>query len=167
MNDGRIKIIFIKADGNVIEPTTFKLVLSAITAWFLGFKETTKQFTHLENDNKHIVLYSDLKYPPATIRYLQVICKNACGTTDSNMTMPTTMGIMHVTDHLSLINPHIAVNHRIEKGRIIDIEILRIIDHSYGLLYTLNSSYLKVQNMKGNKGFSLREVCMRPPAHSR
>ena len=123
-NDGRIKIIFIKADGNVIEPTTFKLVLSAITAWFLGFKETTKQFTHLENDNKHIVLYSDLKYPPATIRYLQVICKNACGTTDSNMTMPTTMGIMHVTDHLSLINPHIAVNHRIEKGRIIDIEIL-------------------------------------------
>lgn len=124
-DNGKIKITLIIPNGEEqAEPQRFKLVLSVSAAWFLGFKNTTTRFTHMEDNYKRYIVYSDFKYPPATIRYLQVICKNACGTTDSNMTMPTTMGIMHVTDDLTLINPHIAVNHRIEKGRIIDIEIL-------------------------------------------
>ena len=129
--EGKIKISFLKPDEEEERPEQLNLILSASAAWFLGFKQMKTVFTQVEDNNRKFSVYSDFAYPPASIRYLQVICKNACGTTDSNMTMPTTMGIMHVTDHLSLINPHIAVNHRIEKGRIIDIEILDQDNHPF------------------------------------
>ena len=116
---------FVKINLFAPDPDTssnYTLNLSPSAAWYLGFQNKTNIFKKIEQGVWCVC--GEISHPPATIRYLQVICKNACGTTDSNMTMPTTMGIMHVTDHLSLINPHIAVNHRIEKGRIIDIEIL-------------------------------------------
>ena len=120
-DNGHIKIVFASEDDNPDVAKRCSLNLSTTAAWCLGFKNKKNPFS-LEGTST--VLLSDYKYPPATIDYLQIICKNLCGTSDSNMTMPTCLGIMHVTDKLSLINPHIAVNHRINEGRVIDIEIL-------------------------------------------
>lgn len=121
-DNGYLKIT--ATDDKPMTGTTAKRIslnLSASAAWCLGFKNKTNTFKLNGNIGE---LLSDYKYPPVTISYLQIICKNVCGTSDSNMTMPTCLGIMHVTDKLSLINPHIAVNHRINEGRVIDIEIL-------------------------------------------
>ena len=114
--DGHFEMALIRNDD---DNDPFYLEMSASAAWFLGFDGMKFLFP-----NGQAPMRSHNAYPPITIRYLQIICKNACGTSDSNMTMPTTLGIMHMTDKLTLINPHIAVNHRIEKGRTIDIEIL-------------------------------------------
>ena len=127
--DGRLKFTVVDLQ-NQNNPNAFTLNLSATAAWFLGFHRKTNHFT-AANDPGVYVLFSDEQYPLATIRYLQVICRNVCGTNDSNMTMPTCLGIMHVTDNLTLINPHIAVNHRINEGRVIDIEILDQDNHPF------------------------------------
>lgn len=100
------------------------LNLSPSAAWALGFKTTKQLFPRNLPQGAQSTLYGDIQYPPITIKYLQIICKNVCGTSDSNITMPSCIGIMHITNDFSLINPHIAVNHRINNGRVIDIEIL-------------------------------------------
>lgn len=100
------------------------LNLSPSSAWALGFTTTKHMFPRNLPQSAQSTLYSEISYPPITLKYLQIICKNVCGTSDSNMTMPTCIGIMHITNDFSLINPHIAVNHRINEGRVIDIEIL-------------------------------------------
>lgn len=125
--NGFVKIKLFAPDPDT--ESNYTLNLSPSAAWYLGFQNKTNVFKKIESGIWAVC--GEVAHPPATIRYLQVICKNACGTTDSNMTMPTTMGIMHVTDDLTLINPHIAVNHRIEKGRVIDIEILDQDDHPF------------------------------------
>ena len=104
---------------------TYILSLSPTAAWCFGFEKTQYTFEKPAVAN-HLQPYirSDHKHIPITLQYLQIICRNVCGATDSNMTMPTCIGIMHITNNFTLVNPHIAVNHRINEGRIIDIEIL-------------------------------------------
>lgn len=99
-------------------PTTFELSLSFTAAIWLGFKKTL--YTFQPEDT----IYSEICPPPITAASLQILCHNICGNSDSNMTFPETVGIMHLVNDLSIVNPHIAVNHRIERGRVLDIEIL-------------------------------------------
>lgn len=99
-------------------PPKFELALSHSAAFWLGFKNTV--YTFAENE----VVRSENFPPPITAASLQILCHNICGNADSNMTFPETIGIMHLVNNLSIVNPHIAVNHRIERGRVIDIEIL-------------------------------------------
>ena len=120
--DGRLKFTVVDLQ-NQNNPDAFTLNLSATAAWFLGFHKKKNHFTTANSPGEY-VLFSDEQHPLASVRYLQVICHNVCGTNDSNITMSTCLGIMHVTDDLTLINPHIAVNHRINEGRVISIEIL-------------------------------------------
>ncbi|EFO61790.1 Hypothetical protein GLP15_2182 [Giardia lamblia P15] len=104
---------------------TYILNLSLSAAWSFGFAKTQYTFDKPTVGNRvQPTIRSDHKHIPITLQYLQIICKNVCGTNDSNMTMPTCLGIMHITNNFTLINPHIAINHRINEGRIIDIEIL-------------------------------------------
>lgn len=97
----------------------YVLTLSPSASWSFGFQNTKYTFPKVTKENPFPRITCDYEHVPITIRYLQIICKNVCGTSDSNMTMPTCLGIMHITNNFTLINPHIAVNHRI-----IDIEIL-------------------------------------------
>lgn len=127
--DGRLKFTVVDLQ-NQNNPDAFTLNLSATAAWFLGFHRKTNHVAAANSPGVY-VLFSDEQHPLASVRYLQVMCRNACGTSDSNMTMPTCLGIMHVTDDLTLINPHIAVNHRINEGRVIDIEILDQDNHPF------------------------------------
>ena len=99
-----------------------ELHLSPGAAWCLGFKELS--YTFPPNGQLVAPLIGEVSNPPVLLEYLQIICRNVRGTGDSNMTIPTCLGIMHITDNFTLTNPHIAVNHRINEGRVIDIEIL-------------------------------------------
>lgn len=106
----------VPASTNV--PTKFELSLSYTAAVGLGFKKTL--YTASINET----ICSELNPPPITATSLQILCHNVCGNSDSNMTFPQTIGIMHLVNDLSIVNPHIAVNHRLERGRVLDIEIL-------------------------------------------
>lgn len=117
-------ICFTLTQAITAENHFINLILSPSAAWALGFGTTKQLFSRNLPQGERSTLLSDIPYPPVTLKYLQIICKNVCGTSDSNMTMPTCIGVMHITNNFSLINPHIAVNHRINDGRVIDIEIL-------------------------------------------
>lgn len=100
------------------------LHLSPSAAWYFGFNEILYEFPVQLQAGELCAITGENVNPPIFLEFLQIICRNACGTSDSNMTMPTCLGIMHITDNFTLTDPHIAVNHRINEGRIIDIEIL-------------------------------------------
>lgn len=108
-----------------------ELHLSATTAWCFGFERTKYIFPRNCKAGETCHVQGFYSNPPVFLNYLQVICRNVCGTSDSNMTMPTCLGIMHITNDFTLTNPHIAVNHRINEGRIIDIEILDQDNHPF------------------------------------
>ena len=103
---------------------TVELHLSPSAAWYFGFNEILYEFPVQPLPGELCAVTGENVNPPIFLEFLQIICRNACGTSDSNMTMPTCLGIMHITDNFTLTDPHIAVNHRINEGRIIDIEIL-------------------------------------------
>lgn len=112
----------IQFDLALITNDQIELHLSPGAAWCLGFKELS--YTFPPDGQLVAPLIGEVSNPPVLLEYLQIICRNVRGTSDSNMTMPSCLGIMHITDNFTLTNPHIAVNHRINEGRVIDIEIL-------------------------------------------
>ena len=117
--DKRIQFFLKKHTKHLIE-----LHLSPSAAWYFGFNKVLYEFPQQDQAGQICAVTGENVNPPIYLEFLQIICRNACGTSDSNMTIPTCLGIMHITDSFTLTDPHIAVNHRINEGRIIDIEIL-------------------------------------------
>lgn len=164
--DGRLKFTVVDLQ-NQNNPDAFTLNLSATAAWFLGFRKKTNHFTTANSPGEY-VLFSDEQHPLASVRYLQVICQNVCGTNDTNMTMPTCLGIMHVTDDLTLINPHIAVNHRINEAASSALRSsTRTTSPSTGRPSTWSSSSQRRPTTRRGRGFFVSRTlvsstCMRP-----
>lgn len=96
----------------------FSLHLSIYAAWMLGFKKTHYQ------GKLGDVLKTDIQHPPILTKYIQILCHNVGGTKDSNMTFPEAVAIYPVVSKEAVYAPTAAINCRIEKGKVLDIEIL-------------------------------------------
>ena len=121
IEDGKIKFITtfdLSATLPTSNNTDFQLQLSNSAARMLGFSKT------LYCGKLGDVITSNYAYPPVFVQYIQILCHNVCGTKDSNMTFPETMAIYPLTNTVPIFDPHIATSHRIEKGKVLDIEIL-------------------------------------------
>ena len=70
------------------------------------------------------VITAERANPPIFVSYIQILCHNVCGTKDSNMTFPETLAIYPLMNTAPTFNAHVATSHRIEKGKVLDIEIL-------------------------------------------
>lgn len=96
----------------------FMIQLSPHTAWLLGFNQT------LYRNTLGTTITADIDRAPIFVRYLQILCHNIGGTRDSNMTFPEAIAIYPVVSPDTTFTPNVAVSHRLEKGKILNIEIL-------------------------------------------
>lgn len=104
--------------SNGTREVQFEICFSNSAALLLGFSKTI--YTGKLGD----IVTADKAYPAIFVRYIQILCHNVNGSKDSNMTFPETLAIYPLMNTAPTFNPHIAVNHRIEKGKVLDIEIL-------------------------------------------
>ena len=103
---------------NALPKLHYKIELSARAAWSLGF-EKTHYITQIG-----MKIFAERKNPPILTRYLQILCHNVGGTKHSNMTFPEAIAIYPLSARNLLYEPNIAINNRLEKGKVLDIEIL-------------------------------------------
>ena len=96
----------------------FMVQLSPHTAWLLGFNQT------LYRNMVGSTITAEIDRAPIFIRYLQILCHNIGGSRDSNMTFPEAIAIYPLTSPDTIFTPNVAVSHRLEKGKILNIEIL-------------------------------------------
>mgnify|MGYP007043927709 CR=1 FL=1 len=108
----------IPVSGSSAGADAFMIQLSPHTAWLLGFNQTV----YRKNLSEKIT--ADIVRPPIFTRYLQILCHNVGGTRDSNMTFPEAIAIYPLVSSDTLFTPNVAVSHRLEKGKVLDIEIL-------------------------------------------
>lgn len=96
----------------------FKIEMSAQAAWLLGFSQTCYAGEIGQT------IRADHKNPPIFTRYLQILCHNVGGSRDSNMTFPEAIAIYPLVSPDSMYTPNVVINNRLEKGKVLDIEIL-------------------------------------------